>query len=502
MGHPRAAIPWLYNLAMSFRDLVNGETSDLVLPHDVSPNAQTVGGVAGAAVLTVATIAAAHFLPGGIPGSAVGRGVGGAYGQLKAGSQRREEALATNEQNKILRLELGLRFLDRAQRLGGASADLLYRKSRALYSLRRFNAALSACLEATVIDPGYLRAHSWCGFLYMALAKFSPAIEVLEKAHRINARDLETLQYLAEAYEKSGDLERSNQYWQDASSIEPNHLKPWLKQASYHAEKGQYSNAREAYTKAHRIDASTELPWMTEMGAADTEFAAGRFKEADQIYVDVLKWNSSYCPAVLGRAKCAFAVGNLQEAVLLSAAAANADPTNADAFMLAGEVNRRLGEMDKANAQWLKAFQLNENLPVPWVLQMGKAKAAFDLGDTKVAIGHLEEAKRLNPSWPEVDRRLREVTEYVNSKFFAQDGNVKAQAGQFSEAESSWKQSLKLRETSDVHMALGAEYADRGITSNALFHFERAMSLGHPLAQKALSLCRAYHDFSPEIGPS
>ncbi len=414
----------------------------------------------------------------------------------------RDAALELNAQNKIVRRELGLRFLNRAERLGGASPDLLVRKAKALFALQRVNGAIEATFEAIKIDPSFLGAYKWCGFLHITASKFREAIDVLEKARGLDPRDVEILEYLATAYEKMGDFDKANECWRETSLIQPSSVRPWLQQALYHSTQGDYVTARENYQKAYNLDSSVALPWKTRSGEADSAYASGQIAEADQAYAVALQWHSSYLPALLGRSRCSISRGDMQQALAFLKSAIELNAHSSEAHLLAGNVSHSLQDDESARKYWLRAFHLDPSVAVPWAVEMRTAKTFFLDGNFQEAIEHLEEAKRLNPDWVEVDKRLHEVNERLRAISMAAEGDDHAAKGNFLEAERAWLQALKHHESPEILLKIGAEYADRGNTGEALEYFERASRLGHPLAESALSLCRSYHDFRPEVGPS
>jgi tetratricopeptide (TPR) repeat protein len=110
--------------------------------------------------------------------------------------------------------------LDRALSLDPNLVPALTLKAKLAMSINRFDVANESLRHALEVDPKASYAQFLLGFSFYQQNEMPQAIEALEKARKLNARDPRTLLYLGLARETTGNTEQALSLYKDAIRLE------------------------------------------------------------------------------------------------------------------------------------------------------------------------------------------------------------------------------------------------------------------------------------------
>jgi len=110
--------------------------------------------------------------------------------------------------------------LDRALSLDPNLVPALTLKAKLAMSINRFDVANESLRHALAVDPKASYAQFLLGFSFYQQNEMPQAIEALEKARKLNARDPRTLLYLGLARETTGNTEQALSLYKDAIRLE------------------------------------------------------------------------------------------------------------------------------------------------------------------------------------------------------------------------------------------------------------------------------------------
>ena len=185
------------------------------------------------------------------------------------------------------------------------------------------------------------------------------------------------------------------------------------------------------------------------MGAIDLAMQhhnAGRFPEAEGIYLEVLRGEPDHPVALHLLGVIAYQVGNHDHAVELITKSLAIKPDDAMAHYNLGNALRELGRLEEAVAKFLDAIAVKPNL----------AEAHNNLGNT------LEELGRLDDAVASYQKAIAIKSDYAEAHFNL--GNTFQELGQFDNAVASYDKAINFKpDFADAHNNLGS----------ALFSIER-----------------------------
>ena len=109
-------------------------------------------------------------------------------------------------------------------------------------------------LEADNEESGYIQV----GVLYAQAQEYNRAIAHLEKALKINNKNVEALNNIASAYRLDGNSDKALDYYFRAYKLAPRNPKILLNMAFVYYEEGELDKARGYYRKAIYLDPSLD----------------------------------------------------------------------------------------------------------------------------------------------------------------------------------------------------------------------------------------------------
>jgi len=230
---------------------------------------------------------------------------------------------------------------------------------------------------------------------------------------------------------------------------------------------------------------------------------AGRLREAEQIYVQVIAFAPQHADSLHMLGTIAGQSGRPQAAAKLIRQAIALNPNCAEAYNNLAVVLRDMGQLDDAIAAWRRAIVLK-----PGIFQSHSnlGNALREKGEVDEAIAACRQAIRLQPGDAKAHNNLgialkenglldEAIAAYQESIQLAPSvaepyhnlGNALKEKGQFDEAITATRQAIALRrDFLQAWISLGNSLADQGLLDEATAAFEKAIEL-QPNYEKAHS---------------
>jgi tetratricopeptide (TPR) repeat protein len=187
---------------------------------------------------------------------------------------------------------------------------------------------------------------------------------------------------------------------------------------------------------------------------------AGRWREAEQLYRQVLAQYPQHAGAMLFLGVIAHQVGRIDVAVGLIRQAIALNPNNAEAHNNLGVALKDKGQLDDAIAAYRQAIALRPNYPEAY---NNLGNALTDKGQLDEAIAAYRQAIALNPNLPEAHNNL---------------GNALRTKGQLDEAIAACRQAIALRPNYlEAHSNLGNVLTDQGHLDDAIAAYRQTIAL-------------------------
>jgi superkiller protein 3 len=221
--------------------------------------------------------------------------------------------------------------------------------------------ALSACLSATDLNPGYAEAQAYLAEVYADLGQKQQAVETARLAVSLDDSSVFAHRDLGYALEKQRQYRDAVAEYQRASQLHPRLAQPYIDLGRIHMSHNRYKDALSAYEKATVVDP-----------------------------------NSAHALDALGQAY--FSTGDHQRAVVVLQKAVEADPSYIPAYGHLGLAYYVLRNYEDAILMYKKALDLGATAP-EYYYELGLAYAFLDRCDE--ARPWLLEAVRIDPyAWP------------------------------------------------------------------------------------------------------
>ena len=222
--------------------------------------------------------------------------------------------------------------------------------------------ALSACLSATDLDPGYAEAHAYLSEVYADLGRVQDALEEARLAVSLDDSSVFAHRDLGYALQKQRQYQSAVAEYQRASQLHPRLAQPYIDLGHLHRTHNRYKDALAAYEKATVVDPNSAYA------------------------LDTLGWWGYY------------QTGDYQRAAVVLKKATEADPTYAPAYGHLALTYYVLRSYEDAIPMYKQAIDLGST-DVEYYYELGLAYAYLDRCDE--AIPWLEQAVELdNTAWP------------------------------------------------------------------------------------------------------
>ncbi|MBL8819503.1 MAG: tetratricopeptide repeat protein [Planctomyces sp.] len=191
-------------------------------------------------------------------------------------------------------------------------ADSYLQLGRAYGALNDYDRAIVEWEKAAELDPNLFEAHFILGLSALQRMQTKRAIQSLENAHRCRPQDVETLQYLGNAYVEDGQPQSAVKIWRDALAIDPNHGPSHAELGKLLYQTGAKDEAMEHMLKMHELGHGTPG---TRVHLAIELAALGRIEEAKKACRDAIEKDQNFSNAWFTLSELQAHDGELEDAI-------------------------------------------------------------------------------------------------------------------------------------------------------------------------------------------
>jgi tetratricopeptide (TPR) repeat protein len=196
---------------------------------------------------------------------------------------------ALNNMGSILReredRDGAMEYYRRAARVNPNNVESLNNLGTTLTESDRADEALKILDQALAKNPRYAEAHCNRGFAYIALEKYPEALPCFETALRIRPEYAEAYQGIARVFKEVYELDRAETFALKGVEIDPELAEGHTGLGAVYLAQGHPDKAQACFEKALALEPG--LP-SARMGLGNIYLEAGRFKEAEEIFGDII----------------------------------------------------------------------------------------------------------------------------------------------------------------------------------------------------------------------
>jgi Flp pilus assembly protein TadD len=235
---------------------------------------------------------------------------------------------------------------------------------------------------------------------------------------------------------------------------------------------------------------------------------AGRLRDAEQLYRQVLARQPEHAIAIHNLGVIALQVGHYDVAMELLRRFIAVNPNDPEAHSNLGIALKNKGQLDAAIAAFRRAIALNPNLPQ---VHSNLGSVLKDKGQLDEAIAACRRAIALRPDYPEAHNNLGVALKdkgdfdeaiaaccraialrpnYAEAHYNL--GNALKDKGQFDEAIAAYRQAVGLKaDLAEAHSNLGNALKDKGRFDEAIASYRQAIALSPNLSEAHNNLALA-----------
>tara|TARA_R110002050_G_scaffold299089_1_gene463797 strand:- start:29894 stop:30706 length:813 start_codon:yes stop_codon:yes gene_type:complete len=234
----------------------------------------------------------------------------------------------------------------------------------------------------------------------------------------------------------------------------------------------KFNNDLLSYTNS--TETANEVKSTKESSSSLCNKGVQKFRQKDYLgaveaYNKALKLEPQNVNALFNRANAHFALNNHKLALIDYSSVIELEPTDKVAYFQRGMTKMALGQYKKAIKDFTAASRLDRFFMDAY-LQRGVAKLK-------------------STDFEEANRDFKIVIKYDPSSFvYLQKGLAEMGLGNYSQAKKDLTKSIELDpQNAEAYFKRGVAYYDGGSRKNAVKDWEKAKSMGHELASKALA---------------
>lgn len=195
------------------------------------------------------------------------------------------------------------------------------------------------------------------------------------------------------------------------AKVDPKVLLPLLAQALF--EQAEFQKLLDATRASDYGDAAQQPEILSFRG--HSQLSLGRLEEAAASFQEALKRRPEYAPALLGEARLALLKRDVPATVTLVDRALAADPSNIDAWLIKGDLDRAAGNFRAALADYEKGLALS---PKSLAANLNLASLHMQQGELELARKHVRSVLETAPDSP-IGYYLLGLLEFQSKNFAA-----------------------------------------------------------------------------------
>ncbi len=224
--------------------------------------------------------------------------------------------------------------------------------------------ALTTCLSAIDLDPGYAEAHAYLAEVYADLGQSGQAVEEARLAVSLDDSSVFAHRDLGYALQKQRKYQEARAEYQRASQLHPRLAQPYIDLGHLYRSYNRYNDALAAYEKATVVDpnnayALDNLGWWGYFQTGDHQRAAVVLEKA-------VEADPSYIPAYGHLGLTYYVLRNYEDAITAYQKAIDLGSTDVEYYYELGLAYAYLDRCDEARPWLLKAVEIEPNAWPAW----------------------------------------------------------------------------------------------------------------------------------------
>jgi len=288
-----------------------------------------------------------------------------------------------------------LSHYDQALALGGASAELFFRRAGVLRSLGRAREALESYDRAIAKNPEYADAYHLRGVVLAALGRMAAAVESYDRAVALQPLIKNYWNNRGVALETLGRLDDAVTSYDRALGLDPGYLQAHHNRGSTLLKLGRLEDAVTSFDRALACNPNVAEPWnFRAVALASLDRHAEALESAER----ALAIRPNYPEAQNTRSVALRALKRLEEALFAAEAALLSRPGFPEALNSQGSALAKLGRFEEACASYRQALA---SKPDDASIQLNFGMALEALDDFEGAQNAFAAAQALAPEMPD-----------------------------------------------------------------------------------------------------
>jgi tetratricopeptide (TPR) repeat protein len=223
--------------------------------------------------------------------------------------------------------------------------------------------ALSACLSATDLDPGYAEAHAYLAEVYADLGQSKQAAEVARLAITLDDSSPFAHRDYGYALEKLHRYHEAVAEYQRASQLHPRLAQPYIDLGRIHMANNRHKNALNAYERATVVDPNSAHAFDS-LGWA--YFRTGDHQRAVVVLQTAIESDPTYAPAYGHLGLTYYVLRNYEDAIEPYKTALELGATELEYYYELGLAYAYLDRCDEARPWLLKAIEIDNTAWPAW----------------------------------------------------------------------------------------------------------------------------------------
>jgi tetratricopeptide (TPR) repeat protein len=220
--------------------------------------------------------------------------------------------------------------------------------------------ALSACLSAADLNPGYAEAHAFLAEVYADLGNKGQAVELARLAVSLDDSSIFAHRDLGYALEKQRKYREAVVEYERASQLHPRLAQPYIDLGRIHMTYNRYQDALSAYEKATVVDPNSAHAF-DQLGWA--YYNTGDHRRAAVVFQKAIEADSTYVPAYGHLGLTYYVLRNYEDAIQMYERAFELGATKLEYYYELGLAYAYLDRCDEARPWLLKAIEMD---PYAW----------------------------------------------------------------------------------------------------------------------------------------
>jgi tetratricopeptide (TPR) repeat protein len=223
--------------------------------------------------------------------------------------------------------------------------------------------ALSACLSATDLDPGYAEGYAYLAEVYADLGQSSQAAEMARRAVALDDSSVFAHRDLGYALEKQRKYREAVAEYQRASQLHPRLAQPYIDLGRIHMSYNRYKDALSAYEKATVVDPNSAHAYDS-LGWA--YFQTGDHQRARVVFEKATEADPTFVPAYGHLGLTYYVLRNYEDAISAYKTAIELGATELEYYYELGLSYAYLERCDEARPWLLKAIEIDDTAWPAW----------------------------------------------------------------------------------------------------------------------------------------